>query len=86
MILLDLKLPKISGIEVLGRIRADPRTEMIPVVALTASREKKDREETYRLGVNCDIVKSVEFDKFTDVCANLGYDWLAIDQHHQKMR
>ena len=76
LILLDLKLPKVSGIDVLRRLRADPRTEMIPVVVLTCSREEKDLVETYRLGVNSYIVKPVEFDKFTDVVTQLGYYWL----------
>jgi two-component system, response regulator len=80
LILLDLKLPKVSGIDVLRRIRKDPRTQLVPVVALTSSREEKDIEECYRLGVNSYIVKPVEFDKFTEAVERLGYYWLLMNQ------
>lgn len=76
LVLLDLKLPKVSGIEVLSRIRADPRTELIPVVALTSSREDKDITECYKLGANSYIVKPVEFDKFIAVVEKLGWYWI----------
>ena len=83
LILLDLKLPKVNGIEVLTRIREDPRLKMIPVVILTTSREEKDLEDAYRLGVNSYIVKPVEFDKFTEVVAKLGFYWLVINEQPQ---
>ena len=80
LILLDLKLPKVDGIEVLRAIKSDPRTALIPVVVLTTSREERDLVETYRLGVNSYIVKPVEFDKFVDVVRELGYYWLLLNE------
>ena len=79
MILLDLKLPKIDGLEVLGRLRADPRTRTVPVVVMTSSREERDLVESYRLGVNSYIVKPVDFGQFTDVVAHLGLYWLLLN-------
>jgi two-component system response regulator len=80
VILLDLKLPKVDGIEVLQRIRKDPRTRMIPVVVLTASNEERDVIETYSLGVNSYIVKPVDFDQFNEVVRHLGYYWLLLNR------
>jgi two-component system response regulator len=80
VILLDLKLPKIDGIEVLRQIRADPRTRLIPVVALTTSNVQRDIVETYKLGVNSYIVKPVDFDQFNEVAKHLGYYWLLLNR------
>lgn len=80
VILLDLKLPKVDGIEVLRRLRADPRTEMIPVVVLTSSREESDLLETYKLRVNSYIVKPVDFEQFSEVARQLGCYWVLLNQ------
>lgn len=80
MILLDLKLPRVDGIEVLRRVKADPRTQMIPVVVLTSSHEDRDIVETYQLGVNSYIVKPVDFDQFAEAVQQLGYYWLLLNQ------
>ena len=80
LVLLDLKLPKVSGIEVLRRIRGDPRTCSIPVVAMTSSREERDIAATYKLGINSYIVKPVDFDQFGKVVEQLGYYWLLLNQ------
>jgi two-component system, response regulator len=76
VILLDLKLPKIGGLEVLRRIKGDPRTRTIPVVVLTSSREDKDMVESYQLGVNSYIVKPVDFDQFSNCLRDIGMYWL----------
>ena len=76
VILLDLKLPKIGGLEVLRRIKGDPRTRTIPVVVLTSSREEKDLMESYHLGVNSYIVKPVDFDQFSNCLKEIGMYWL----------
>jgi two-component system, response regulator len=80
VILLDLKLPGLSGLEVLQAIKTDPRTRHIPVVVLTSSTEEKDIIESYKLGVNSYIAKPVEFDSFMETVKNLGLYWLLINQ------
>ena len=80
VILLDIKLPLIDGIEVLRRIKADERTRTIPVVMLTSSHEERDLVESYRLGVNSYIVKPVDFDQFTESARALGMYWLLMNR------
>jgi len=80
VILLDLNLPKVDGLEVLKVIKSDPITKIIPVIVLTSSSEEKDIIESYRLGVNSYIVKPVDFDKFVEAIKGLGYYWLLLNQ------
>lgn len=80
VILLDLKLPFVDGIEVLRQIRKDPRTRLVPVVVLTTSNEESDVVEAYKLGVNSYIVKPVDFDQFNRVAKQLGYYWLLLNR------
>ena len=80
VVLLDLKMPKVDGLEVLRRIRADERTRRIPVVVLTSSREEQDVVKSYDLGVNSYIVKPVDFDNFSSAVAEVGHYWLLINQ------
>jgi two-component system, response regulator len=80
VIMLDLKLPKVDGLEVLRRIRGDTRTCSIPVVVLTSSREEHDVLESYRLGVNSYIVKPVDGEQFTKAVQELGLYWLLFNQ------
>ncbi len=80
VVLLDIKLPKVSGIEVLQKIKADPNLRKIPVVMLTSSREGPDVQECYRLGANSYIVKPVDFDKFTEAVVQLGFYWLMTNE------
>jgi CheY-like chemotaxis protein len=80
VVLLDLKLPRVSGIEVLQRIRADERTKLLPVVVMTSSHEERDVVEAYELGVNSYVVKPMDFDQFVRVVAELGYYWVAINK------
>jgi two-component system response regulator len=80
VIFLDLKLPKIDGIEVLRRVRADDRTRSIPVVVLTSSQEERDITECYKLGVNSYVVKPVEFEKFYKAVGDLAIYWLILNK------
>jgi len=80
VVLLDLKLPLVDGIEVLTRIRSDPRTKTLPVVVMTSSREDPDIQRCYALGVNSYIVKPLDFDQFSEVARSLGYYWLLLNE------
>jgi CheY-like chemotaxis protein len=80
VVLLDLKLPKVDGLEVLQRLKADPRTRLIPTVILTSSKEERDLVRGYNLGANSYIQKPVDFEKFREIVKNLGLYWLVINQ------
>jgi two-component system, response regulator len=80
LVLLDLKMPRVDGIEVLKAIKADERTKRIPVVVMTSSQEERDVAQTYDLGVNSYVVKPVDFNAFTDLARQAGYYWLAINR------
>ena len=81
VILLDLKMPKVDGMEVLRRIKSDERRKVIPVVILTSSKEDSDISETYKLGANAYVVKPVDFDKFVKAIAEIGFFGLLLNQH-----
>lgn len=83
IVLLDLKLPKVDGLEVLRKIRSDPRTQLIPVVVLTSSRQESDIVKSYSLGVSSYIVKPVDFDNFAAAVAEIGHYWLLVNQGPQ---
>jgi len=80
LVLLDLKLPKVHGLQVLKEIKSDPLTQAIPVVVLTSSKEERDLVESYRLGVNSYIQKPVDFDQFREAVRTLGFYWLVVNQ------
>jgi len=80
LILLDLKLPKVDGLEVLRVVKNDPRTKAIPIVVMTSSKEERDLVESYKLGVNAYVQKPVGFDAFRSIVKELGLFWLVINQ------
>lgn len=80
VVLLDLKLPKVDGIEVLRALKSDDRTKQIPVVVLTSSAEDRDLVETYKLGVNSYIVKPVDFENFIKAVSEVGFYWLLLNK------
>ena len=80
LILLDIKMPKVDGMEVLKRIKSDPVKKMIPIVVLTSSKEERDIVESYKQGVNAYIVKPVDFQKFVAAVAEIGLFWILLNQ------
>jgi two-component system, response regulator len=83
LIILDLKMPKVDGLDVIRKLKSDQRTSMIPVVLLTSSKEEKDIMESYTLGVNSYIVKPVEFECYVKVVSTMGLYWLILNQPYQ---
>jgi two-component system response regulator len=90
VVLLDLKLPKVDGLEVLRRVRANPATRLTPIVILTSSREDRDRLQGYSLGANSYIQKPVDFEQFVEAIRQLGLYWLVLNEpppaHHANER
>jgi CheY-like chemotaxis protein len=84
VVLLDLKLPKVNGLEVLEKVKSDIRTKSIPVVVLTSSSEERDIITSYNLGVNSYIVKPVDFDKFINAIREIGFYWLLLNKPAQE--
>jgi two-component system response regulator len=80
VVLLDLRMPKVDGLEVLRKVKADERTRTLPIVVLTSSKEDRDIVEAYGLGVNSYISKPVEFDAFVETVAKLGFYWLVVNR------
>ena len=80
LILLDIKMPKVDGIEVLQKIKSDERLRVVPVVMLTSSKEETDVVASYKLGVNAYIVKPVDFEKFAKAISEIGYFWLVLNE------
>jgi len=80
VVLLDLKLPKIDGLEILRALKSDPRTRAVPVVVMTSSLQQRDMVDSYHLGVNSYIQKPINFGEFQEVIRQLGYYWLAVNQ------
>lgn len=81
IVLLDLKMPKVSGLEVLKQIKRDPRTQSIPVIVMTSSKEDQDIDACYKLGVNSYVVKPVGFDNFSKAVVELGMYWMVVNQN-----
>ena len=80
LVLLDIKLPKVDGIEVLRAVKSDPHTKTIPIAMLTSSQEERDMVESYQLGVNSYIVKPVDFEKFLEMVAQVGLYWALVNK------
>ena len=85
VIILDMKLPKLDGKEVLRSLKSNPRTSMIPVVVLSSSREERDIVDAYALGVNSYIVKPVDFEQFSHAVSQIGFYWLLLNQQSTGM-
>ena len=86
IVLLDLSMPVMDGLEVLRRLRADPRTKLLPVVVLTLSNEEQDIAEAYRLGVNSYVRKPVDFDRFNELLHHMGRYWLEFNESPTRRR